>query len=70
MDAPGSSDAAKGLWYSDPQGPWMPGGLSHQATPWLLTEVVIGVDLDRPGLDKSHIKVLVNSEGQTVFFGV
>jgi hypothetical protein len=48
----------------------MPGGLSPHAVPWLLTEVVIGVDLDRPGLDKSHIKVLVNFEGQAVFFGV
>ncbi|OBS78305.1 hypothetical protein A6R68_19315 [Neotoma lepida] len=32
--------------------------------------VVIGVDLDRARLDKSHIKELVNFEGQTFFFGV
>ena len=32
----------------------------------LLTQVVIGVHLDRPGLDKPHVEVLVHFEGQTV----
>lgn len=32
----------------------------------LLTQVVIGVHLDRPGLDKPHVEVLVHLEGQTV----
>ena len=45
----------------DPQATQAP-----QALGGLLTQVVIGVHLDRPGLDKPHVEVLVHLEGQTV----
>jgi hypothetical protein len=36
----------------------------------VLTQVVVGVDFDGPGLDEPHVKVLVDFEGQTFFLGV
>uniref|UniRef100_M3Z7L5 Uncharacterized protein n=1 Tax=Mustela putorius furo TaxID=9669 RepID=M3Z7L5_MUSPF len=42
------------------------GPSSPQVPGQLLTQVVIGVDLDGPRLDQPHVEVLVHSEGYTV----
>lgn len=52
--------------FQAPKSP-IPATVRLQASGWCLTQVVIGVHLDCPRLDKPHIEVLVDFEGQTVF---